>query len=562
MDIPVSLKRINVLTVIFVLLGGLLLYRLTDKQIFQHRNYLALAENQYLIKKDLPAARGKIYASDMFPLATSSRVYQVVAVPHQIPSQDKKDTAIKLAPLLGQSAQEIFALIDNDKYYIPPLKKRLSEEEGQKIADLKLKGVTVVPESVRFYPEGQLASQILGFVDANSDGHYGLEGYYNNELAGIGGKIFGQKDTRGRLFDIAANLRPQNGLDFVLTLDHNIQYQAENILAQAVKDYEADSGSIVINEPKTGKILAMANFPTFDANSFNKVEDQSVFNNPAIGAAWEPGSIFKPLIMAAAIDEGKVQPETEEVFSNSVTVDSYEIHTSTNEAYGRETMTKVLENSDNVAMVWVSELLGRDSMYKYIKDFGFGRKSGIELDTESAGEVAEAKKWSNTQRATIAFGQGITATPLQILAAISAIANKGKLMQPYIVQKTIDANGKEDARQSKEVARVLKEETAAKVVGMMVSVVERGHGKKAGVSGYKVAGKTGTAQVPKPGGGYYADRHIGSFVGFAPASDPKFAMIVRLDNPKAVEWAESSAAPAFGQMARWLLDYFQIPPEK
>ena len=243
-----------------------------------------------------------------------------------------------------------------------------------------------------------------------------------------------------------------------------------------------------------------------------------------------------------------------------VKVDSYEIHTSTNEAYGEETMTQVLENSDNVAMVWLSEKIGKEKMYEYIKNYGFGRKSGIELDNENAGKVDDMKNWSNTQRATIAFGQGITTTPLQMTTATNAIANKGKLMQPYIIEKAINSSDQEETTQPKEIASVISSETAAKVVGMMVSVVENGHGKKAAVEGYKVAGKTGTAQVPKPGGGYYPDRHIGSFVGFAPVSNPKFTMLVRLNNPKAVEWAESSAAQAFGEMARWLLDYFRVAP--
>ncbi|OGD56520.1 hypothetical protein A2V71_02495 [Candidatus Berkelbacteria bacterium RBG_13_40_8] len=553
-------KRIKVLMLLTLIITLGLGYRLFQKQVLEHNSYLALAEGQYIVKKDLPAMRGKIYFSDMFPAATNTRLYQIVAVPRQI--KDKEEVAQKLAPFLGLSAKEIFETINNDKYYVPPLKTHLSEEEGDKIADLKIYGVTVVPESLRYYPEGELAAQILGFVDAGGDGRYGLEGYFNNELKGIGGEVYGEKDTKGRLFDISSQLQPRNGSDFVLTLNHDIQYQAEEILKKSVEKYQSDSGSIVIADPKTGKILAMANSPAYDPNSFNKVpqDQQQIFTNDSIANAWEPGSVFKPLIMAAAINENKVQPDTTNTFGNYVTVNSYEIHTSTDKAYGKETMTQVLENSDNVAMVWVSELLGKDSMYKYLRDLGFGRKTGIELDTESTGEVKDVKQWSEAQRATISFGQGISVTPVQLLAATSAIANGGKLMQPYIVDKTIDFSGKEDVRQPKEVSRVMTEDTAKKVTEMMVSVVENGHGKKAAVSGYKVAGKTGTAQVPKPGGGYYDDRHVGSFIGFAPANDPQFIMLVRLNNPKNVDWAESSAAPTFGEMAKWLLSYFGVQP--
>ncbi len=555
-------KRINFLVAFFIIITALFGWRLFQKQVLEHNSYLAQAEDQYIIQKDLPATRGKIYSSDMFPLATNTRLYQVLVVPNNIPADKKQETAEKLAPLVSKTSSEIFELINNDKYYVPPLKRRMSEEEGQTIAELKLKGVLIAPESVRSYPEGQLAAQLLGFVDANNEGRYGLEGFYNNELKGVGGQIFGESDNKGRVFDISRQIEARNGSDFVLTLDRNIQYKSQEILEDAVERYKATSGALIIVEPKTGKILSMANVPTFDPNNYNKVPtvEQNVFNNMAINNAWEPGSIFKPLVMAAAIQEGKVQPETENTFGACVKVDSFQICTSTGEAYGKETMTQVLENSDNVAMVWISELLGKNSLYKYIKDFGFGRKSGVELDTESAGEVAEAKHWANSERATIAFGQGITATPLQVLMATASIANQGKLMQPYIVDKVVNFDGKEQIRTPKEITRVISEETAKKVSEMMVSVVEYGHGKKAGVAGYQVAGKTGTAQVPKPGGGYYADRHIGSFVGFAPANDPRFAMIVRLDDPRVVDWAESSAAPTFGEMAQWLLEYMQVPP--
>lgn len=552
-------KRIQILVLVFVVSTLGLGYRLFTKQIVQHANYLALAENQYIVKQDLPAVRGKIYFSDMFPAATNTRLYQVSAVPRQI--KDKQIAAEKLASLLKTEESELYDTINNEKYYIPPLLRHITEAEAQKIADLKISGIAVLPESVRYYPESQLASQVLGFVDANGEGHYGLEGYYNNELKGIGGEVYGEKDTKGQIFDINSNLNPQNGSDFVLTLNHDIQYQAETILKNSVEKYMADSGSMVIMEPKTGKVLAMTNYPTFDPNNYNKLskDEQGLFNNEAVSGAWEPGSVFKPLIMAMAINDNKVQPETENVFGSSVVVNGYDIHTSTNQAYGKETMTQVLENSDNVAMVWISELLGKDTMYKYLKDFGFGRKTGIELDGESAGELRDAKTWSDVQRATTSFGQGIVVTPLQVLNATSAMANKGKLMQPYVVDKVIDYSGKEDIRNSKEIGQVVSEDTAKKVTDMMVSVVVNGHGKKAAVRGYKVAGKTGTAQVPKPGGGYYEDRHIGSFIGYAPADDPQFSMIVRLDNPKNVDWAESSAAPTFGEMAKWLLTYLNVP---
>ncbi|MCL5407738.1 MAG: penicillin-binding protein 2 [Patescibacteria group bacterium] len=552
--------RLNIVIAFVVILASCLLFRLFQKQILEHGTYLAQAEGQYIVKKALLAERGKIYASDMFPMATNRQYYQVLAVPRNIKNPD--ETSSKLADILGMKKSEIFSLINNDKSYVPPLKHGLTEEEGDKIANLKIRGVMVLPESKRFYPESELGGQVLGFSNNLGEGQYGIEGYFNEQLKGFGGEISAEKDTKGRLFSIGEKVEPKDGSDYVLTLDHSIQYQAELVLAEAVKTYQADSGFIGVMDPKTGAVLAMAGSPSFDPNKYNEVPQgqQEVFNNPGITAAYEPGSVFKPLIMAAAINEGKVQPDTEGVFSNKVTVDSYEIHTSTDQAYGKETMTQVLENSDNVAMVWISELLGKDLEYKYVKDFGFGRKSGIELDTEATGSVLDVKKWSNTQRATISFGQGISMTPIQLMAAYCVLANGGKLMKPYIVGEVRSPDGRVDKTQSQEIKRVINTDTSDKLKDMLIGVVDFGHGKKAGVPGYKVAGKTGTAQIPKPGGGYYDDRHIGTFAGFAPAKDPKFVMIVRLDQPKNVKWAEESAAPTFGKMAKWLLDYYRVPP--
>jgi len=553
-------KRLNFLIVLLILAASAITFRLFQKQILEHAGYLAAAEGQYIIKKDIPAQRGKIYTSDMFPLATNRQFYQVLAVPRNIKNPD--EAAEKLSPILDLKKSEIFEEINNNKNYLPPLKHHLSEEEGDKIAALKINGVIVLPEWRRFYPEGELASQILGFVNLNGQGQYGIEGYFDGELRGFEGAISAEKDIRGRFFNIDEKVEPKNGTDYILTLDHNIQFKAEEILKDAIKDFKADSGFIGVMEPKTGAMLAMAGTPAFDPNKFNEVpkENQDVFNNLGITSAWEPGSVFKPLIMAAAINEGKVTPETEGNFPNKVMVDSYEIHTSTDEAYGQETMTQVLENSDNVAMVWVSELLGKELEHQYVKDFGFGRKTTIELDTEATGSVLELKNWSNTQRATIAFGQGISMTPVQLMAAYSALANGGKLMKPYIVAEVQGSGGRRDLSQPQELKQIISQATADKIKEMLISVVVNGHGKKAAVEGFQVAGKTGTAQIPKPGGGYYTDRHIGSFAGFAPAKDPRFVILVRLDEPKNVKWAEESAAPTFGKMAKWLLNYMNVAP--
>lgn len=563
-------RRISILMMAIFFIAGILLFRLFQKSILEHQHYLALAKEQYYIQEENPSQRGKIYAQDFaahdqYPIATNMEKYAVSVVPRNI--KNKPEMAEKLAPILEMDKEEIFNQINNDKPYIPPLKRKLEKEKINQIFELKinLTGVYIMPESIRYYPEENLASHLLGFVNAEGKGNYGIEGYYDEQLRGRGGMMIGEKDTLGRVISMVQTEEVRDGTDLLLTIDHNVQYIAEQKLRKAIEKYQADDGSIIIIEPQTGKIIAMAASPDFNPNKFNEIpqEQQSIFLNPVIGHVWEPGSIFKPIVMSAALNEGKVEPDTEGYFTNMVVVQGYEIHTAQDKAFGRETMTQVLENSDNVAMVWVADQIGNETMYKYIDDYSFGHKTGIDLEGETTGSVLELKEWRDIYRATMAFGQGISLTPLQMVSAIAAIANNGFLMKPYVVEKMVRPEKGESITQPQEIRRVLSEDTANKLKGMLVSVVERGHGKKAAVEGYKIAGKTGTAQIPKPaeeGGGYYDDKHTGSFAGFFPADNPKFAMLVKLTDPKNTEWAESSAAPTFGEMAKWLLDYYQIPP--
>jgi cell division protein FtsI/penicillin-binding protein 2 len=318
-------------------------------------------------------------------------------------------------------------------------------------------------------------------------------------------------------------------------------------------------------DPKTGAILAMTSKPDYNLNEFNKVAEAKndyLFKNPAISGLYEPGSTFKSIVMAGAIDKGLVEPDTEEVFGKSIQVGSYEIGTAEDKAFGRETMTDVLVHSDNVGMVWVGNQMGNDVLYDTIKNFGFGEKTNIDLKGEESGVVRDKEKWRDINRATYTFGQGVSVTPLQLIAAYGALANGGKLMQPYIVKAVKNSEGNITETKPKEVRQVVSPETATKLSAMMVEVVNRGTGHHAKVDGYKIAGKTGTAQVPNPDGGYFPDDiKIGSLAGYAPAGDPKFVMLVKLDKPTKAEWGETSAGPMFGQMDKWLLNYLEVRPE-
>jgi cell division protein FtsI/penicillin-binding protein 2 len=492
-------------------------------------------------------------------------MYDVSVVPRHV--KDKAAVAKELAASLGGDEKQIFDTINCDKWYVPPIKKRVEKSVVDAIKAKNLDGVYFQAEYARFYPEKDFLSQTLGFVDYNGNGKYGVEEYYDGILKGEGGTLKGLKDNTGRVIKLEESEPGKDGSSIVLTIDRSIQYMAEKKLKEGMDRYGAEGGSIIIMDPSTGAILAMASNPSYDPNKFNEIsgDGQKIFLNPATSLGWEPGSIFKPIVAAIGIADGKVEPdskptEAEGGFGESVNVDGYDIHNALKKSYGFETVTQILENSDNVGMVWIANKLGNETMANYFKKFGFGAKTGVDIAGETSGQVAPAKKWKDVNRATISFGQGITVTPLQIVSAFATLANKGKYVKPRILDKIIDASGKEKTIKPDEPVEVVSEDVASKTTGMLVSVVENGHGKKAGVDGFKVAGKTGTAQIPKEGGGYDDVNTIGSFAGYAPADNPKFVMLVKLDKPKTVEWAESSAAPIFGEISDWLLNsYLKVP---
>ena len=375
-----------------------------------------------------------------------------------------------------------------------------------------------------------------------------------------------ERDDSGRLVPVGDQSfqAAVDGADIVLTIDRNIQYTACKMLRQAVLRHGADSGSLVILEPSTGAVLAMCGAPDFDPNIYGEVVDANVFNNPAIFNAYEPGSVFKPITMAAAIDAGAVTPST--TFEDFGFVDDVgcetPIRNSEDKVYGTQTMTQVLEQSINTGVIFVMEAMGREVFANYVNNFGFGAYSGIELDKEVPGNVSSLKQTSDCYAATASFGQGITVTPLQLAAAYVPLANGGRLMQPFVVQEIDYADGRVEKTEPIEVRQFVSDKTAILLSAILISVVENGHGKKAQVPGYYIAGKTGTAQVAGPGGSYSPDDTIGSFAGYGPVGDPRFVMVTRIDHPRDVQYAESTAAPLFGEIAEFLLRYFEVPPQR
>ena len=473
--------------------------------------------------------------------------------------------------------------------------KVLSRQQGEaavKPDDLSISGETVVwqpagqakPTTItinglgqsgrnyRYYPEKNIGANMLGFVSLENDddligrGQYGLEGAFDDILMGRAGSMKGERSANKATILQGRDYQQQtNGSDLILTIDRSIQNIACSKLLATVAKHQADSGSVIIINPKTGAILAMCSAPDFDPNNFQSVKDLRQFNNQPTFEAYEPGSIFKAITMAIGIDQGKVTPQTTYNDAGSVMVGKNKINNSDFKGRGVVNMVRVLQDSLNTGMVFVLNRLGIDTFRDSLKKFGFGQPTGIELDSESSGNLNNLyrKFGQEINAATASFGQGINVTTLQMAMAFGVLANEGKLMKPYLVEEIVAPDGSRIKAEPQVVEQVISPQAARTVSGMLVNVVEDGHGKKAGVDGYYVAGKTGTAQVPsKDGRGYLANINIGSFAGYAPVEDPIFVMVVRFDHPRGVVWAESSAAPLFGEIANFILKYKQVPAQR
>ncbi|HAT73797.1 MAG: Stage V sporulation protein D [Candidatus Moranbacteria bacterium GW2011_GWF2_36_839] len=560
-------SRIYILFLLISIFAFSIIFRLYNLQILSRDYYTALAQGQHSIFSNLIPERGEIFLRDKdgdYPVAVNKSTKLAFAVPREM--DDPKNVAEVLSRTLGLDETELREKLGKADDMYEVLKHRLSDEEIVNLNNLKLEGVHLSDESFRYYPGGELSAQVLGFVGWRGEtfgGRYGIENYFDKELIGQEGKLFQNKDNSGRWIPTGKKelTHAQNGDDLVLTIDRIIQYQTEKILKSAVQKFQADRGTIIVMDPPTGKILALASYPSFDPNNYKDAELEN-FRNIAVSDAYESGSVFKTFTLASAIDDGKISPQTSYIDTGAVKEAGYTMRNSDLKAYGKQTMTQVLENSLNTGVIHAEKLLGNANFADYIKRFGFGETTGIELPGESAGNIANLKnKKADINFFTISFGQGITVTPIQLANAYNAIANGGTLMKPQIVDKIIHSDGRVEEIAPQEIRKVISQSTANQVSQMLESVVINGHGKRAGVPGYKVGGKTGTAQVASTEKkGYEDGKNIGSFAGFAPIDNPQFTIIVRMDDPKTVEWAESSAAPTFGELMKFLLDYKNIKP--
>lgn len=561
--------RVRMLFVLLLLFGLAVVGRLFFLQVMSHDKWVAMAENQHTASSELSADRGEIYMHDgeidRYPLAVNREYQMVYVVPRDV--EEKEEVSRELSRILGIDAEEIRNKIDRPDDPFEVIKKRLNEEEISQVKELRFKGVMLLPEKYRYYPAGELAAQVVGFASLGAKGGaggYGVEAALDAQLRGQVGTLSQEKDAGGRWISLSdrAITRAQNGDSVTLTLDRVIQYETEKILKDSVDRYQADRATAIVMDPKTGNILAMASSPQFDPNNYSKEEDYSIFLNSAVSSAYEPGSIMKPITVAIGIEEGKVSPSTEYVDTGAIVEAGYTIRNAEDKVYGRSSMIKVLDESINTGVIYVEKLVGNAVFGDYLRRFGFGERTEITLPAELPGNLKNLQNPRGTINFfTASFGQGITATPIQMISAYAVLANGGRLLQPNIIDKVIHADGTVVQHAPVEVRRVVSEETSRLMGTMLRSVVVNGHGKRADVPGYLVGGKTGTAQVAKSGSkGYEEGVSIGSFVGYAPLDDPRFVVLVKLDNPKKVEWAESSAAPTFGQIMKFLLEYAKIKP--
>lgn len=583
--------RIKILLVLFFIFGFLILTRLFYWQVVKADQLSSFAKAQQQVSQNIQAIRGSILSSDGYPLATPADGWLLWAAPDKIDDLEKaaKSLAQITAPapleeeatsssqvdeteqikvleetkksmIKTEESRLVDLLLKKDVVWVA-LKHKIANKEKEEIENLKIEGLGFDEEQSRAYPEGIMASHLLGFVGKNAagedKGYFGLEGFYDLTLQGSKGYRLWEKDAQGIpiLLGSGRLAAALNGLSLQTTINRSVQFIIEKHLAQGVKKYNASGGTVVVMRPN-GAILGMASYPFYNPSSYAQYSDER-FIDPAISLSFEPGSIFKPLVMASALDAAVVKPETKcSECSGPVHIAEYTIETGTKKYYPDSTMGEIIEHSDNVGMVWVAEQLGQEKMYDYLVKFGLGQLSGIDLQGEATPNLRKKDKWGLIDLATASFGQGVAVTPIQMVRAIAAIANKGLLPKPHLVE-SLSGEGLQQKLTIDKGQEIVSEKAASQVTQMMVNNVEsRDDWSKP--LGIKLAGKTGTAQIPIAGH-YDPNKTIHSFVGFGPSDNPQFIMLVTLKDPRAYEFAAQTAAPLWFDITREILPLLRMP---
>jgi cell division protein FtsI (penicillin-binding protein 3) len=536
----------------------LFLLRLFDLQIRQHKLLTTDAIRQQQRQIPLVPRRGTICDRNGKELAISLRSFSFFAHPAFV--RDIARTSAKLSPILDLSYDSVRRKLKSRKPFVW-IKRKVDPERAGNFLDLKLPGVFVVEESKRYYPKQELASHVLGFVGLDDKGLEGLEFNYDSYLGGSPQPPLGYCDALGRIAfrEAEADVSFEN-CDLILTIDEVIQYFAERALEKGVVKSQAKAGTIIVMDPQTGEILAMADRPTFNPNHYRNHPPAS-WRNRAIADSYEPGSTFKVIMAAAVLEEGLLRPE-DRIYCEMGGISLSGFYIKDYKKYGWLTFSEVLENSSNVGAIKAGARLGKDRCFNYIRRFGFGAKTGIDLPGEAQGILRAPKDWSGISLAAISIGQEVSVTPVQVLTAFCAIANGGNLMRPYVI-KSIRGPYGEILRETSPriVRRTISPATASTLTDILEKVVERGTGKNAAVPGYRLAGKTGTSQkLERSTGGYSHQKVVASFVGFVPVHAPRLAILVTIDEPKVGSWGGTLAAPVFAEVAEEALHYLEMRP--
>ncbi len=527
-----------------------LFFKLYDIQVTNGNYYTARAESQYMAGGLVAAKRGTIYFLDKNNIKLAVAIEKffpvVFAAPNMI--EDAQETYHRLLEIIPSLPADLEKKLSDKKNGYVLLQRKADQPLADKIKGEAIKGIVVGLEPKRYYPSGPMAAHILGFVgpnknDGGESGKYGLEKFYEETLNGVPGKT-----EDGKI------IQPLNGQDLTLTIDPNIQKEADTLLSNLVQNAKAKGGAFIVEEPSTGKILAMGGYPSFDPNDYSQ-SDIGNFINPAIQKIYEPGSVMKVITMSASIDIGKITPDTTYVDKGAVTINGMRIENhdfKTRGAHGLITMTNVIENSLNLGAIFAESKIGNETFRNYLVKFGLRDKTGVDLPGEVGGNLKPlfASYIPQVNFAAASFGQGIAVTPIELINAVSVIANGGQMMRPYI----------NNALEPKSLGTIISSSTAKLVTQMMVAAVDKAAVAK--LSGYSIAGKTGTAYVPDPKTKGYSDKVINTYVGFGPATNPRFIILMKLDEPEGAPVAALTVVPAFRDLAQFIFNYYNVPPDR
>ena len=564
------IKRIRIAFLVLFVISAILLTRLFFLQVVSGAYYKTQASRQQNFSQVLTPRRGEIYlrerSGEQFPLASTKEGYLLFINPKKL--ENPEEVFAKLSRVADLDREEFFmrAAKKTDPYEV--VAHNLERTEAEKIEALEIENIGVVPEEWRVYPAKSMASHVVGFLGYKDDellGQYGLERYFEDILRGTTGWVAGSQSAGGIILELGRRLfsPPEEGYDIVLTLEPNVQVFIEKKLKEIKETWQPSRGGAVVMDPQTGKILAMAAFPNFDPNNYGDEESLNVFVNPLVENIYEFGSVFKPLTVAAGLDKGVITPETTYYDHGFLELDGFTIRNFDGKGRGETTIQKVLEESLNTGAAFVAQKLGKKSMKEYFENYGLAEKTNITLPGEVKGNLANLNSTREVEFATASFGQGVATTPIAFARAAASLANGGKLVEPYLVERVIRPGREDVVYEAKKARQILKPETSETISRMMVKVADDALlGGTAKFKHWTAAAKTGTAQIPSPDGKGYSEEYLHSFLAWAPGFDAKFLLFMYIEKPQGVRYGSQSLGPYYDDIMQFLLTYYDVPPDR